>query len=89
MVDEFLKPVTSEVVAAADVVVTLGCGDACAVLPGRRYVDWDLADLSGLDVESARSVCDALAGRVDALARELLGLPVSGRLADLDLGRSV
>jgi protein-tyrosine-phosphatase len=83
--DEFPKPVTSEVVAAADVVVTLGCGDACAVLPGRRYLAWDLPDLSGLDIESARSVRDALAGRIDALAHELLGRPVSGRHADSDL----
>jgi arsenate reductase len=68
------KPVTSEVGAAVDVLVTLGCGDACAVLPGRRYVDWDL---SGLDMESARSVCTALAGRVDAFALELLGAQVT------------
>jgi protein-tyrosine-phosphatase len=86
--DEFPKPITSEVVAAADVVVTLGCGDACAVLPGRRYVDWDLPDLSGLDVESARSVCTALAGRVDCLARELLDVPVTDTSSSRDrLGR--
>jgi len=69
--DEFPKPVTSEVVAAADVIVTLGCGDACAVLPGRRYVDWDLPDLSGLDIESARSVRDALDARIALLLAEL------------------
>lgn len=74
---EFPKPLTTEVVDAADVVVTLGCGDACPVRPGRRYLDWDLPDLRGLDVESARSVRDALAARIDALARELLptGVP--------------
>jgi protein-tyrosine-phosphatase len=70
--DEFPKPLTAEVVTAADVVVTLGCGDACPVRPGRRYLDWDLPDLGGLDVESARSVRDALAARIDVLARELL-----------------
>ncbi len=69
---EFPKPLTTEVVTAADVVVTLGCGDACPVRPGRRYLDWDLPDLSGLDIETARSVRDALAARVDVLASELL-----------------
>ncbi|MFF2848858.1 low molecular weight phosphatase family protein [Streptomyces sp. NPDC058001] len=69
--DEFPKPVTPEAVAAADVIVTLGCRDACAVLPGRRYVDWDLPDLSGLDVESARSVRDALDARIGLLLKDL------------------
>ncbi|WP_327367997.1 arsenate-mycothiol transferase ArsC [Streptomyces sp. NBC_01217] len=70
--DEFPKPLTPEVFTAADVVVTLGCGDACPVRPGRRYQDWDLPDLSGLDIESARAVRDALAIRVGRLAQELL-----------------
>ncbi|MFD3732226.1 low molecular weight phosphatase family protein [Streptomyces sp. NPDC058632] len=70
--EEFPKPLTAEVVDAADVVVTLGCGDACPVRPGRRYLDWELPDLSGLDIESARAVRNALAARIDALARELL-----------------
>ncbi|GAB2883125.1 arsenate reductase ArsC [Streptomyces deserti] len=70
--EEFPKPLTAEVVTAADVVVTLGCGDACPVRPGRRYLDWDLPDLNGLDIESARAVCDALAARIDVLAQELL-----------------
>lgn len=74
--DDFPKPITREVVGAADVVVTLGCGDACPVLAGRRYVDWDLPDLSGLDVESARAVRDALSMRIDLLAQELLGAGV-------------
>ena len=75
--DEFPKPLTTEVVTAADAVVTLGCGDACPVRPGRRYLDWDLPDLGGLDIESARTVRDALAARIDVLARELLptGVP--------------
>lgn len=68
---EFPKPLTHEVVAAADVVVSLGCGDACPVLPGRSYYDWDLPDLKGLDIESARSVRDGLARRVETLARRL------------------
>ncbi|WP_326718875.1 arsenate reductase ArsC [Streptomyces sp. NBC_00243] len=70
--EEFPKPLTAEVVDAADVVVTLGCGDACPVRPGRRYLDWDLPDLSGLDVESARSVRDALDARIGGLAHELV-----------------
>ncbi|MEU9244408.1 three-helix bundle dimerization domain-containing protein [Streptomyces sp. NPDC048385] len=86
--DEFPKPLTPEVVTAADVVVTLGCGDACLVRPGRRYLDWDLPELSGLDIESARSVRDALAGRVDVLARELLGHVAPGEGAAQQLGRS-
>ncbi|MFF3327438.1 low molecular weight phosphatase family protein [Streptomyces sp. NPDC002889] len=70
--EEFPKPLTAEVVTAADVVVTLGCGDACPVRPGRRYLDWDLPDLSGLDIESARSVGDALDTRIGLLTQELL-----------------
>ncbi|MCT6781989.1 arsenate reductase ArsC [Streptomyces sp. CS7] len=70
--EEFPKPLTPEVVTAADVVVTLGCGDACPVLPGRRYLDWDLPDLGGLDIESARAVRDALRVRIDRLAQEIL-----------------
>ncbi|MFF3877306.1 three-helix bundle dimerization domain-containing protein [Streptomyces sp. NPDC001978] len=69
--DEFPKPLTHEVVRAADVVVSLGCGDACPVLPGRRYYDWNLPDLKGLDIESARSVRDTLAGRIEQLAAEI------------------
>ncbi|MEU3095908.1 arsenate reductase ArsC [Streptomyces sp. NPDC006967] len=76
--EEFPKPLTAEVVTAADVVVTLGCGDACPVRPGRRYLDWDLPDLGGLDIESARAVRDALATRVDALVGELLAAEVPG-----------
>lgn len=69
--EEFPKPLTAEAVDAADVVVTLGCGDACPIRPGRRYLDRDLPDLSGLDIESARSVRDALKVRVEQLASEL------------------
>ncbi|MFF8843421.1 three-helix bundle dimerization domain-containing protein [Streptomyces sp. NPDC015127] len=70
--EEFPKPLTSEAVDAADVVVTLGCGDACPVRAGRRYLDWDLPDLSGLDIESARSVRDTLEARVQRLVAELV-----------------
>ncbi|MFD4582313.1 low molecular weight phosphatase family protein [Streptomyces sp. NPDC058434] len=68
---EFPKPVTPEVVAAADVVITLGCGDACPVLAGRRYVNWELPDLSGLDLETARAVRDTLDTRIGDLVSEL------------------
>lgn len=47
-----------------DIIVTLGCGDACSVLPGRRYYDWHLPDLKGLDIESARFVRDCLGTRI-------------------------
>lgn len=65
------KPVTDEVVEAADVVVTMGCGDACPVLPGRRYLDWDLPDAEGMSREGVREVRDAVAARVDLLLAEL------------------
>ncbi|MET9715268.1 arsenate reductase ArsC [Streptomyces rochei] len=74
---EFPKPLTNEVVTAADVVVTLGCGDACPVRPGRRYLDWDLPDLTGLDIETARAVRDALGTRIDVLVGELMSPNVS------------
>jgi arsenate reductase len=69
---EYPKPLTPEVIAAADAVVTLGCEGSCPVVPGRRYLDWHLPDLAGLDIESARSVRDALGVRIDRLVRELL-----------------
>ncbi|WP_406406581.1 low molecular weight phosphatase family protein [Streptomyces sp. NBC_01643] len=68
---EFPKPLTHEMVRASDIVVALGCGDACPILPGRRYYDWNVPDLKGLDIESARSVGDALALRVERLAIEV------------------
>ncbi|MFJ5561211.1 low molecular weight phosphatase family protein [Streptomyces sp. NPDC093250] len=63
---ELPKPLTTEIVDAADIVITLGCGDACPVLPGRRYLDWSVPDLKGLDIESARAVRDGLGRRIDA-----------------------
>jgi arsenate reductase len=54
-----------------DVVVTMGCGDACPVLPGKRYVDWDLPDPAGRPLEQVRAVRDEIAGRVEALVSEL------------------
>jgi arsenate reductase (thioredoxin) len=59
------------VVQAADVVVTMGCGDACPVLPGKRYEDWDLEDPAGLDVEAVRPIRDEIERRVRGLLDEL------------------
>ena len=69
--DEFPKPLTDEVVRAADVVVTMGCGDACPVYPGRRYLDWDLADPVGMTSAGVREVRDNIEVRVRQLLREL------------------
>jgi arsenate reductase len=66
---EFPKPLSTEVVEAADVVVTMGCGDACPIFPGKRYLDWELPDPSGMAIEDIRPIRD----RIDALVRELLG----------------
>lgn len=68
---EFTKPLTHEVVQAADVVVTMGCGDACPVYPGKRYEDWELQSSTGSDLASARAVRDEIKVRVEALAATL------------------
>jgi arsenate reductase (thioredoxin) len=72
---EFPKPWTDETVRAADVVITMGCGDACPVFPGKRYEEWVLDDPAGLDLASVRPIRDALERRVRALLAEL-ELPV-------------
>jgi arsenate reductase (thioredoxin) len=58
-----------------DVAVLMGCGDACPVLPGKRYLDWDLPDPSGRSLEEVRALRDEISERVDALVRELDGQP--------------
>ena len=68
---EFPKPWTDEVVRAADVVVTMGCGDACPVFPGKRYEDWSLDDPAGQDLEAVRPIRDEIEQRVRALLAEL------------------
>ncbi|MEV0633253.1 arsenate reductase ArsC [Nonomuraea wenchangensis] len=68
---EFPKPWTSEIVQAADVVVTMGCGDACPVYPGKRYVDWDLDDPDGKTVEQIRPIRDDIERRVRALLADI------------------
>jgi len=68
---EFPKPWTDEIVRAADVVVTMGCGDACPVFPGKRYVDWVLTDPNGLGIDDVRPIRDEIKGRVSDLLSEL------------------
>lgn len=69
---EFPKPLTDEAARAADVIVTMGCGDACPVFPGKRYLDWDLADPAGKPVEQVRPIVDEIDRRAKALLTELL-----------------
>ena len=68
---EFPKPWTDEIVRAADVVVTMGCGDACPVYPGKRYEDWVLDDPEGLGVDSVRPIRDEIRRRVEQLMEEM------------------
>jgi arsenate reductase len=72
MAEEFPKPLTDEVVAAADVVITMGCGDACPIYPGKRYEDWELEDPAGKDLATVRRIRDEIDGRVQRLIGELL-----------------
>jgi arsenate reductase len=67
------RPWTSETLAAADVVVTMGCGDACPVLPGKRYVDWEIDDPAGEPIEKVRAIRDEIEARVQGLVGDLLG----------------
>ena len=62
---------TTELAEWADVVITMGCGDACPVIPGRRYVDWDLPDPAGLPVERVREIRDDISNRVSNLLESL------------------
>jgi arsenate reductase (thioredoxin) len=69
---EFPKPLTDEFVRAADVVITMGCGDACPIYPGKRYEDWELEDPAGKPVEAVRRIRDDIDARVQALLAELV-----------------
>jgi arsenate reductase len=69
--DEFPKPWTDEIVQAADVVITMGCGDACPIFPGKRYEEWTLDDPAGLGVEGVRPIRDEIERRVLMLLSEL------------------
>ena len=68
---EFPKPWTDEIVQAADVVITMGCGDACPIFPGKRYENWDLPDPEGQDVDAVRPIRDDLEERIRRLLAEL------------------
>jgi protein-tyrosine-phosphatase len=72
--EAFPKPLTDDVVQAADVVVTMGCGDACAVYPGKRYLDWELDDPDGLTLDEVRRVRDEIRGHVETLLVSLEGV---------------
>jgi arsenate reductase (thioredoxin) len=78
---EFPKPITDESVRAPDTVITMGCGDACPIYPGKRYEDWELEDPAGKDVETVRQIRDQIAERVERLLGELVP-SVSEQAAD-------
>ena len=69
--DSFPRPWTDEIVGVADVIVSMGCGDACPVLPGKRYLDWDLEDPAGRDVAAVRPIRDDIERRVRDLMTDL------------------
>jgi protein-tyrosine-phosphatase len=70
---EFPKPLTTEAVEASDVVITMGCGDACPVFPGKTYLDWALDDPAGRAVEGVRPIRDEITMKVRALITDLTG----------------
>jgi arsenate reductase len=72
MSEEFPKPLTDDVVRAADAVITMGCGDACPIYPGKRYEDWVLDDPADRDLEAVCRIRDEIDGRVQKLIDELL-----------------
>ena len=69
---EFPKPLKDDAVRAADVVITMGCGDACPIYPGKRYEDWEVEDPAGKDLETVRRIRDEIEVRVRGLVGELL-----------------
>ncbi len=71
LTEAYPKPLTNDVVHAADVIVTMGCGDACPIYPGRRYLDWDVADPKDQPIERVRDIRDDLQARITALLRDL------------------
>jgi protein-tyrosine-phosphatase len=71
--EEFPKPFTNDAVAASDVVITMGCGDACPVFPGKRYEEWELEDPAGKEIETVRRIRDEIDARVQRLVAELVG----------------
>jgi protein-tyrosine-phosphatase len=71
LTQESPKPLAEEIVCAADVVITMGCGDACPIYLGKRYEDWEVADPAGKPVEQVRAIRDEIRGRVERLLAEL------------------
>jgi arsenate reductase (thioredoxin) len=88
---EFPKPLTDASVKAADVVITMGCGDACPIYPGKRYEDWQLQDPAGQPIEQVRRIRDQIDGRVQQLLAELIpaSSSVSWDLTGRTVGRHV
>jgi protein-tyrosine-phosphatase len=72
---EFPKPLTDDDAHAADVVVTMGCGDTCPFYPGKRYLDWELTDPAGLPIDQVRPIVDDIDRRVRQLLAELTAAP--------------
>jgi arsenate reductase (thioredoxin) len=73
--EELPKPLSDEAVRAADVVITMGCGDACPIYPGKRYEDWELEDPAGKDLDTVRRIRDEIDARVRVLVDELVREP--------------
>ncbi|MEV8272151.1 hypothetical protein [Microbacterium sp. NPDC077184] len=69
--EEFPKPLTDDVVRAADAVITMGCGDACPIYPGKRYLDWELTDPADLSLAEVRVIRDDIRARIAVLLDEL------------------
>ncbi|WP_442941336.1 arsenate reductase ArsC [Nocardia sp. NBC_00403] len=69
--DEYPKPWTDEIIRATDVIVTMGCGDTCPLVPGPRYEDWIIEDPAGLDIEQVRPIRDDIGSRIEKLLTEL------------------
>jgi arsenate reductase len=76
------KILTTDAVQASDVVITMGCGDACPIFPGKRYLDWDLEDPAGQGVEAVRPIRDEIKARVQTLLTELLPEHSAARAAN-------
>jgi arsenate reductase (thioredoxin) len=73
------KKLTDDMGKSADVIVTMGCGDACPVYPGKRYLDWELPDPAGKPLHEVRPIRDEIGARVESLVTELTGEPIGGR----------
>ena len=71
--DAFPKALTDDAVRAADAVITMGCGDACPIYPGKRYEDWTLDDPAGQEIETVRRIRDEIDARVQRLVADLVG----------------